>query len=325
MGSSDDGAHHSELTLTEEESGRINDLCVELATRHSSMLGEALLAETREIARRIPRRVRDFLGGFKRESADHCLIRGHVVDEDRIGPTPADWRDRPRPNREFPEEIPLILYGHLLGTPFAWPTQQNGNLVNDVFPIKGYEKERLGNGSELPLTFHTEDAFHPRRADYLVLASLRNPDRIPLVASRPRPADIEDRDLDLLFLESFRIIPDGSHLPQNNTVDPGGPDREFEDIEKRFRDREPTAVLSGSRRRPFLRFDASHMEPDGDESARAFRAAHDSMDRNQVAFPLEPGDHVILNNHRVAHKRNSFAARHDGTDRWLKRINIRAS
>ncbi|MBB4933758.1 Fe(II)/alpha-ketoglutarate-dependent arginine beta-hydroxylase [Lipingzhangella halophila] len=326
MGIDSEKILHGELTLTEKESRHIGDLSLKVAKRHSSMSAGSFFTETREMARDIPQRVQDFLVEFKRGARfDYCVIRGHLVDDDRIGKTPADWRYRPRPNREFPEEIPLLFYSHLIGEPFTWPTQQNGNLVNDVFPIRGYEQERLGNGSKLPLTFHTEDAFHSGRADYLVLASLRNPNSVPLVVSRPDPGELSEQDLDLLFKENFRIIPDDSHLPENNADESGHPDRNFEDIEKRFRDRESTAVLFGSRERPLLRFDASHMEPRGDDSVRAFRAMHESMEKNQVECALDVGDHVILNNHRVAHKRNSFVARYDGTDRWLKRINIRAA
>ena len=34
---------------------------------------------------------------------------------------------------------------------------------------------------------------------------------------------------------------------------------------------------------------------------------------------LEPGDLLVVDNDRVVHGRTSFAARFDGTDRWLQR------
>lgn len=37
---------------------------------------------------------------------------------------------------------------------------------------------------------------------------------------------------------------------------------------------------------------------------------------------LAPGDCVFIDNFRAVHGRKSFRARYDGTDRWLKRLNI---
>jgi alpha-ketoglutarate-dependent taurine dioxygenase len=34
---------------------------------------------------------------------------------------------------------------------------------------------------------------------------------------------------------------------------------------------------------------------------------------------LEPGDLLVVDNHRCIHGRTPFAARHDGSDRWLQR------
>jgi alpha-ketoglutarate-dependent taurine dioxygenase len=37
---------------------------------------------------------------------------------------------------------------------------------------------------------------------------------------------------------------------------------------------------------------------------------------------LQPGDAIFIDNRRVVHGRAPFRARYDGTDRWLKRINV---
>jgi L-asparagine oxygenase len=37
---------------------------------------------------------------------------------------------------------------------------------------------------------------------------------------------------------------------------------------------------------------------------------------------LQPGDVAFIDNYRAAHGRKSFRARCDGTDRWLKQLNI---
>ncbi|MFF6993189.1 TauD/TfdA family dioxygenase [Streptomyces sp. NPDC010273] len=122
-----------------------------------------------------------------------------ILDLPRLatGPPPEDRHERPRPNREFPEEILVLLYAGLLGEPFGWTTQRDGRLVHDVFPVREHEHDQLGLGSKELLTRHTEDAFHPYRGDYPVLASLRNPDRVATtvgeyVPHALSPADPED-------------------------------------------------------------------------------------------------------------------------------------
>ena len=47
-----------------------------------------------------------------------------------------------------------------------------------------------------------------------------------------------------------------------------------------------------------------------------------SVDDNIQEVPLQPGDCIFIDNYRVVHGRNAFKARYDGTDRWLKRINL---
>lgn len=37
---------------------------------------------------------------------------------------------------------------------------------------------------------------------------------------------------------------------------------------------------------------------------------------------LNPGDIAFIDNYRVVHGRKPFQARFDGTDRWLRRLNI---
>ena len=37
---------------------------------------------------------------------------------------------------------------------------------------------------------------------------------------------------------------------------------------------------------------------------------------------LKPGDAVFVDNYRMVHGRKPFKARFDGTDRWLRRLNV---
>jgi len=193
-----------------------------------------------------------------------------------------------------------------------------------VFPVREYEKERLGTGSLTQLTLHTEDAFHPYRADYVILAALRNPDRSPTTISELDPDELDEADLDLLLTECFEVIPDTSHLPKNNTATSADESAYFRSIERLMAADRRVAVLFGSRARPFLRFDETYMRAPVDDAAagRAFAAVRALLLRRRLACPVDAGDLLFLNNHRVVHGREPFTPRYDGTDRWLKRVNV---
>ncbi|MEU4180883.1 guanitoxin biosynthesis L-enduracididine beta-hydroxylase GntD [Streptomyces sp. NPDC026589] len=313
------------LRLTTEEAAHTAELVLDLSGHFCAADDPELMQEAPLLAAQLPPRAQRFLRAFALDqSSGFCTVSGHLVDDGRIGPTPPHWKDEARPHHEFPEELLLVLYAALLGEPFGWATQQDGHLVNDVFPIKQYENQLLGTGSQKALTLHTEDAFHPYRADYIVLASLRNPDAVPVVVSEADFGELSRADLNVLHAERFHIVPDSSHLPKNNTVRDAADQLVFASIEQLINNREPVSVLFGSHSDPLLRFDATHMTAveNDEEAARAFALANDLLDRARQPCPLGPGDFVFLNNHRVVHARSSFAARYDGTDRWLKRINV---
>jgi Fe(II)/alpha-ketoglutarate-dependent arginine beta-hydroxylase len=311
------------LILTAEEAEQTRELAARLADEYSSTDDERLLHDLPLLTPELPLRVRGFLRTYALDEIEgHCVVAGHVIDEERIGPTPEHWKGRTRPGPEFPEEILLLLYAALLGEPFGWSTQQDGHFVNDVFPVREFEQERLGTGSQVQLTMHTEDAFHQYRADYVIFATLRNPDAIPTVIAELDCSELTPDDLETLFEPRFSVIPDTAHLARNNTVRTEADLAYFRALEE-LTDH-PSAVFFGSRTRPFLRFDESQMcaQLDDPEAARAFAALRELLVRERRPCQLDQGAFLFLNNHRVVHGRNPFTARYDGTDRWLKRINV---
>ncbi|CAM3273657.1 guanitoxin biosynthesis L-enduracididine beta-hydroxylase GntD [Stackebrandtia soli] len=313
------------LTLSPTEATVAADLAHYVAARFPAMDDPALLRELPLLATGLPDRVRRFLRDFSLDEYNgYCVIDGHVVDDDRIGATPEHWKGRARPGPEFAEEILLLLYGSLLGEPFGWATQQNGHFVNDVFPIREYENERLGTGSKTPLTLHTEDAFHPYRADYVMLYALRNPDHVPTIVAELDYSVFTGEDLDVLFSDRFRVVPDTSHLPKNNTIRSEADRAYFDSIEALMNGDRRASLLFGSRSAPFLRFDESYMRPadDDPEAKRVYDLVGDELRARRHDARVDAGALLILNNSRVVHGRSTFKARYDGTDRWLKRVNV---
>jgi Fe(II)/alpha-ketoglutarate-dependent arginine beta-hydroxylase len=307
------------IELDDRERWQIEQVVGAASERFSSAKDSDLLLDAPVLAHDLPIRVRRFLNRFRRQELGSCIVAGHHVDGEAIGATPEHWS---RPN-ESPAalafELLLVLYGALLGDAFGWSTQQDGRLVHDVFPIKGHENEQLGTGSKTLITWHTEDAFHPYRPDYVILACIRNPNQAATTVGNIDDLQLSAEETDALFEEQYIILPDHSHLAENNTLS----DIDFGRIAELNAEPPHIPVLFGSRDSPYIRSDPYFMDVSSDERARhALDRMIAEMDANMLDVVLRPGDFLFLDNYKVVHGRKPFEARYDGTDRWLKRACI---
>jgi Fe(II)/alpha-ketoglutarate-dependent arginine beta-hydroxylase len=307
------------VELDDNERGQIEQVVRAASERFSSANDPGLLLDAPVLAHELPTRVRHLLNRFRRQELGACIVAGHQVDGEGIGATPEHWSQRREAPATLALDLLLVLYGALLGDAFGWSTQQDGRLIHDVFPIKSHEDEQLGTGSKTLLTWHTEDAFHPYRPDYVVLACLRNPSHAATTVGNIDDLRLSAEETDTLFEERFIILPDQSHLARNNTR----ADIDFGRIEELSAEPPRVSVLFGSRDRPYIRADPYFMQVDDDErAARALARLVAEMDANIRDVVLRPGEFCFLDNYKVVHGRRPFEARYDGTDRWLKRACI---
>jgi L-asparagine oxygenase len=269
----------------------------------------------------LPEGLHRFLREFRDHGADAtCQVRGFPVDEAAVGPTPSHWERPGGCTSTVESDIYMAMCALALGEPFCWATLQYGRLIQDVFPIRGDEKRESGHGSEAFLTFHTDDAFRPDCCDYLMLFGVRNRDRVRTYVSSVRDVVLSSRDRALLLGERFYIVPDDEHIRQLELRAPGDPALQRA-IEMRDRPR-PVSVLFGDPRAPYIRLDVPFMRCIGDDpqTRSALAALHAELERVRRPLAVEPGMLLILNNRIAVHARDSFIARYDGTDRWLRKI-----
>jgi len=283
-----------------------------------------------EFAPLVPAEVRRFLAEFcLHEGSATAIVSGWPVDDTAVGPTPGHWETAAKEARGRREELVLGLLAMCLrGDVFNWSTLQEGRLIHNVVPIDGESQEQSGHGQVL-LEWHTEDAFHPYRCDYLLLFGVRNPDRTPTTMSSLRDVVLDPADVEILRRPRFHILPDNEHLRQVAAKDPNHPSlartREMRD--------NPQAVplLFGHPDQPYLRIDPFFMRCADDDpaAARALKALTDELERVQQALVVEPGTLLIVDNYLAVHGRAAFRARFDGNDRWLKKTlvtrNLRTS
>jgi Fe(II)/alpha-ketoglutarate-dependent arginine beta-hydroxylase len=292
------------LALREEELGEIRLLVREVASRYSSVEGADFLDNVSTYAQELPRRLRAFLNTFRlTEPSGVCLISGYPVDDARVGKTPSHWRKKPDGSYTMEEEVFLNLCGALLGDAIAWSHQRDGLICQDLVPIEGHANKMIGSGSELELVWHTEDASYSYRGDYIGLMCLRNPDAVPTTFALIDEVRLEPDQVEVLFEPRFVFRPDPSH-----PTDSEG---------------EKASVLFGDPRFPYVRFDPYCMDrPETEEARSAMDYLTRAINENLTGVVLLPGECLFIDNYKAVHGRSSFKARFDGTDRWLKRINV---
>lgn len=319
------------ISFSTAEAASIKSLLAEVASQYTSVDDTQFLMDASVIAHELPRRVRSFLNHFKQAEppSGACLLSTHLVDDKEIGRTPEHWKRRSGISPTLKEEILFVLFASLLGDPIGWATQQDGYLVHDVLPIKSDENEQISTGSEQTIWWHNEDAFHPYRGDFVALMCLRNPDNIATTLAPISKAQLSPSELKTLFEPRFVIRPDESHAAKNgNGVHShSGEDDQllsaYEHIKRMHKNPQKIALLYGDPKCPYIRIDPFFMDPPkDDETMSALNALIRSMDAGLTEIVLQPGDYLFVDNYRAVHGRKPFKARYDGTDRWLKRMNI---
>jgi hypothetical protein len=158
---------------------------------------------------------------------------------------------------------------------------------------------------------------------------LRNDDAVATTYSSLDDIAPTREEWEVLSRSCFTIRPDPSHLPSSQ------PDRQLTDAQAELLQRSlnrivqmqespvPMQILFGDPARPYLRIDPAFMVPTGNpECDEAVARISAKIEAAMVGVALRPGELLVIDNYRVVHGRAAFRPRYDGTDRWLKRLNI---
>lgn len=317
------------LNLTKSELEEIELLLDRVTVNYSHAEQPELIDASSVLCQSMPLRLRQFLHEFKlRETAPACLVRGYPINDNGIGATPEHWAGHKDAKRTKREQILFVLCSALLGEIFGWLTQQNAYLIHDVFPIRGYEQDQIGSGSEALLLWHTEDAYHPARGDYFGLMCLRNPcEAVTTIGSVDSLKKLTREQLDILFQPRFIIRPDNAHQADNNYQTATALDAKIESAYNKIKTKtasqdNPVSLLYGEPSAPYLCIDPAYMEATDEEAKQALQASIDAIGAELMDVILQPGDIFFVDNFRAVHGRKPFKANYDGRDRWLKRVNI---
>lgn len=264
-----------------------------------------------EVEALLPLRVRRHLIDFRRYAPDGdvVILHGFVPPGATLPPTAtapfAPWVGQA-------QTAALLVAGvmSMFGEPFTYSSLYKGRLVQSMVPVPSMEYTQTSQSSSGMLDWHVEDGFREDRCDYAGLICLRGD---PVGASQYAQAkdlQLSPELMAVLRAERFHVKPDPAHvLP--------------DDVERRR-----LAVLTGPESAPEIVYDTHHIGPIDDadtEAAEALLELHAGLNKVHMSHVMAPGDLLIFDNKRVVHARTPFAARFDGTDRWLMRVMVCAS
>jgi L-asparagine oxygenase len=240
---------------------------------------------------------------FRRDSGPRgaMLLRNLPVDEHGLPATPTVNGSVQRTVAVPAAVLMMIATG--LGDPAAFLPEKTGALVQDVVPVPGKE-EFQGNAGSVLLEWHTENAFHPNRPDYVMLLCLRQ-DHEGVAGLRTSCARtvlpmLTDQAREALFSREFVTqAPPSFGLGSDGAVE--------------------HAVLFGAEEDPNLQVDLAATTAQTPRAAAALEELRDRFNDASQTLRLRPGDLAIVDNRVTVHGRTGFAPRYDGKDRWLQR------
>ncbi|MNO66815.1 Enduracididine beta-hydroxylase [compost metagenome] len=271
----------------------------------------------------MPRSLRAMFAEFRGEHLGVALrVDGFEIDDSLIGATPSNTHSSlNRPIMR--EDIYLVLMAYCLGTPYSFASQQGGHLTQNIVPMKSVELTQLGAGSKEELVWHTEDAFSDNRPDFILLLGLRNPQSVATTVCA-LPPETDNEDIDALFSKNFYFLPDSDHASHLAQATGEAARAAYLRMQEILKHPIKESILFGDRERPYIRIDPHFMKFANieDESVAAYFRLADRIDSAQQDIVINPGELLIIDNHRAVHGRRSFTARYNDRDRWLKKINV---
>lgn len=298
------------LALTPRDSGIVAEAS-ELVARHDiQSKAEAFVLEAQVQAAKLSPGLRRSLFEFRRfgHPSGGLLIQGVPIGPLPSTPDRADSRIGTR----SAAAAGLSVLAACLGDQYGFKPELGGSIVQDILPVRGFEREQISTSSIADLEAHTETAFSPYRPDYVVLLCLRadheNQAGTTLSSIDAMLPLLDDHSIETLREPRFRTMVDpsfviGEGLGHNICID-------------------LIRVLEGPARRPRLRVDlAREMGTRGKDrvAQRALEALRRATVETQVVVRLMAGEMLVLDNNYAVHGRTPFRPHYDGRDRWLLR------
>ena len=200
----------------------------------------------------------------------------------------------------------LIRVAKTFGTPVSFAQEQNGRLIQNILPVRGFSNRQISTSSDAELLLHTETAFHPYKPARILLMCLRG-----------------DASAFTTYATADEILPKLTAAEVETLSQP----RFITSLDESFlNEAQPDFELYVSILRNHeiygwdMTFDYSLMRGADDEASSALESFRNAVMSSVRRVRLTEGDIMVIDNSKTVHGRTPFAPRYDGTDRWLKRV-----
>ena len=298
----------SEITLDKVERDEMEELVRDLTDATPGLVDDPdWQGLAREWSCRMPAQLSRAIRAFRHDPGPDgsILIRNLPLGAAPLPPTPS-VPDSVERAATVPATVAVLL-ASVLGTVVAFRDEKRGALVQNVVPVPSLASSQ-SNGGSVPLEFHTENAFHPHRPDYIGLLCLRpaHDEQVGTRLSSIRRALPLVGDADREVLQQPRFLTEAP--PSFRSAGRSS----------------PHPVLGGAPEDPDICVDFHATQPLDGRAGEALRHLRAAMFEARADVVLDSGDMVFVDNRIAVHGRVSFSPRYDGSDRWLHRVYVHA-
>ncbi|MGY1739573.1 MULTISPECIES: TauD/TfdA family dioxygenase [unclassified Blastococcus] len=263
-------------------------------------------AQAARAARRVPESLWEVLHCFDLygSASGILVLRGLPVRD--VPPTPADNGSHVGATTEAARVQAVVnsCLGHMIG----YEAEAGGRLFQDMVPSPAMADTQTSQSSRVVLEAHTEQSFSALGPDVVSLMCLRGD---PAAATYVFPATdllphLSAAQEELLRRPLWTFAVDQSFRLRGDAFVEG-------DV------RGPFPVLAGPAEDPTFLFDQDLQRGTTPEAQALLEEVIDLYCAHRRSHVLEPGDLLLLDNHRAIHGRSAFRPTYDGTQRFVVR------
>jgi alpha-ketoglutarate-dependent taurine dioxygenase len=302
--------------LTNTEKKAIQDALVDICYEPTG--GRQYIQKIRTTAYRVfSERLLEKLESLKNDDASFCVFENLPVDE--VSGSPQRDADSLGFKNGYVSENVLVAFGSLVAEPYSIG-HEGPKLVNDLVPHPEAATEYTGNGSEVELDLHTENAFqaYDVRGDTSPLALMLLGVRGDPYATGPNTWVADAREALKTLSESEVQLLYGKHFI----------------IRQPYRWRNPGAHSSETLLHPILTgptslprvtaaFYPDMVMPVDEAAKRAYSNFYSALKQVAHKVDIQPGKLVYVNNRFTLHSRDKFTPGFDSNGhawRWVQRV-----
>ena len=265
--------------------------------------------QVKQLSNMVPEHIRKVLVDFAKHGNPNgfLLIKSVPINEDELPNTPPNSLCKIGKTTDLAKIQSILL--SVIADIIAYEAECNGELFQDIVPVKSMANLQTSMGSNCDLEIHTEQAFSKLRPDILSLACLRkNEEALTYILPVTRILDgFSKEDQELLREPLWKTGVDLSFKLNGHEFIEG-------DV------RGPLPIITGDKfDDPLLTFDQDLMSGITPETDTMVSRIVDIYYEKRIQHCMTPGDIIFIDNHRAVHGRSRFFPKYDGKDRFLIR------